>query len=344
MSHSIKGESGRAIGGFFALELSATSDHLLQHWTPPDTVGVIRRHNARSALHARLSALGARRLWLPAYCCPALAEAAPTGCSIQFYGQNAQLQPELSDFVKALRSDDVVLLINYFGAPPAPRIRQWLASRADVHWIEDRAHSLAAGAKAWGNDVLYSPRKLCGVADGGLLFARARAAKLPAPATLPAPAGTHEAALQRLAVEQGQSRSDYYPIYQQQEQAMAVADCDISALTWRQLQALSWKGMAQRRRQNYRSLQQHLSRYSWLGDARGFVPSHFVMTHPAAGELTAALHQQGVYAQRHWSTLVAPASFTHAHQLSQQLLSLPCDHRYDADDMARIVQALRPWL
>ena len=338
------GESFRGIGGFFALELPTASGNLLQHWLPADTVGTVRRHNARSALHARLSALGARRLWLPAYCCAALAEAAPADCSVRFYGQGKNLQADVPQLDRELRSDDAVVLINYFGAPPAARVRRWLASRADVHWIEDRAHSLASGRQAWGDDVLYSPRKLCGVADGGLLFVRRHATNLPMLPTLPAPGQTHDAALLRLAAEQGQHGIDFYSSYQRQEQAMTVTDNDISALSWQQLQTLGWKHMVQRRRQNYQLLQQQLSQYSWLGSARGFVPSHFVLAHPAADRLSSALHEHGIYAQRHWSPLAAPTSFTIAHQLSRQLLSIPCDHRYDADDMTRIVASLRPLL
>jgi len=49
-----------------------------------------------------------------------------------------------------------------------------------------------------------------------------------------------------------------------------------------------------------------------------------------------------VFCARHWADLPSPgADFPAEHDLSRRLLTLPCDHRYDAADMARVAQAFQ---
>lgn len=334
-----------AIGGFFALEnLPAHRHPLLQHWTPPDSVATVFRHNARSALKARLTVLGCQRLWLPAYSCQALAEAVPDSASLHFYPQNENLQLDLAHLSAQLCPDDVVVVINYFGAPPARQTLDWRQTRSDIHWIEDRAHTLAAGDRAWGDDVLYSPRKLCGVPDGGLLFARKHEQAIPAEPHLQPPDDVATAALLRLQAGNEIELAVSYRHYQQQELAMRADDRAISELTLQLLRAIPWRAQLLKRRQNYRHLQHHLSHYSFLGAARHYTPSHFVIRHRQARSLAQRLQAVGIFAQHHWQQLAAPSMFTEAYELSTQLLSLPCDHRYGIEHMEKICRALAPWL
>ncbi|NQD38055.1 DegT/DnrJ/EryC1/StrS aminotransferase family protein [Permianibacter sp. IMCC34836] len=334
----------KAIGGFFQLETAAQRpDSLWQHWLPADTVAVLTRYNARSAMHARLLALDCRRCWLPAYSCTALADAVPVTTETLFYPQDESLAPTAELFAQ-LQADDAVLVINYFGMPPTAATLARIQQHRHCHWFEDRAHSLAAGDSAWGDDVLYSPRKLCGVPDGGLLFARSRPTQIPGPASLPPPDHFAEPALLRLQEQVDSSTSHSFARYQQIEQAMRADDRAMSELSSAMLQSLPWRPLVQQRRQNYQFLQQQLVGISWLGELGEHTPSHFVIRHPDVEHLTNRLHQQKIYGQRHWRELAAPATFTQAHDLGQQLLSLPCDHRYDLDDMAAIVRALEPLL
>jgi len=331
------------MGGFFALELPPSRrQSLLTHWAPPDATALVTRHNARSALRARLEALGSCRLWLPAYSCRSLAEAAPASCTVLFYPQDDRLQVIPAEMERRVLAGDVFLIIDYFGQTPDLAVRAWVARRPDVHWIEDRAHVLDGGQSAWGDDVLYSPRKVCGVPDGGLLYLRRRSEALPSAVTGAPPEHYADAALARL--QERTSPGLAYRCYVRQEQAMTADNRAMSELALGLLAALPWRPLVASRQRNYRYLQARLAHHSFLGPLGACVPSHFVLRVRQADKVSAGLRAVGIFAQRHWAELAAPEQFTAAHSLSRELLSLPCDHRYGAEHMLRMVQALEPLL
>ncbi len=62
-------------------------------------------------------------------------------------------------------------MVAYFGLPISPVAKAFAARRRDLRIVEDRAQALDCGAESVGAWTLYSPRKLLGVADGGVLVA-----------------------------------------------------------------------------------------------------------------------------------------------------------------------------
>jgi hypothetical protein len=58
-----------------------------------------------------------------------------------------------------------------------------------------------------------------------------------------------------------------------------------------------------------------------------------------AGAVAERMADAGVFCARHWARLPSPAAdFPVEHDLSRRLLTLPCDHRYGEDDMARVAE------
>jgi hypothetical protein len=57
--------------------------------------------------------------------------------------------------------------------------------------------------------------------------------------------------------------------------------------------------------------------------------------------LCATLTAKGIFPAIHWSDLPSPPTFLAAHGLASELLTLPCDHRYDADAMLRMADIVR---
>ncbi len=68
----------RAIGGYQRLELPFYEANLAR--------AMIKTNSARSAIKLVLSSIGARKVWLPAYTCDAVVEAASdVGITVEFY-------------------------------------------------------------------------------------------------------------------------------------------------------------------------------------------------------------------------------------------------------------------
>jgi hypothetical protein len=317
------------------------TDSLWSLWTDGWTYYAAFR-TARSALASLLAQRDIRRLWLPAYACDVLAQASVGVEEIIWYGAGARLQIGIGSFA-SLRRGDAVLAIDYFGRSPDAAFRQFAASRPDVLWIEDRAQAMAPDGPAWGDVLLYSPRKLIGVADGGLLVSATR---------LPQPDAAHdpvdEASLwapedARSADPDGRAPETWFPLFQQRE---AAFDIDRRPISRRTLEALSRvdAGTAIRRRQaNYYRLLMRLSDFAlWPDVWPDFAPLAFPVLIEDRDRVVGLMGARGVFCARHWSDLPCPKDgFPEAWTLSAHILSIPCDQRYDDHDMERAAEALK---
>lgn len=334
-----------AIGGFFGLALPQPSleHHCLRLWQsqPQNSLYL---HNARSCLHYLLSAQQAKRIWLPAYCCASLVEGADIGtASLNFYPLNPQLSPNVDFLKRHLLADDYVLAIDYFGRKPLPDFLALVTSRADIHWIEDRAQALFPDANPWGDWIIYSPRKLCGVPDGGILVSRLG---VPCPiveTVAPTSLDFMQAALLRFE-NVGQAESQQaYAAFIAAENKMAVSTQAMSQLTYSLLQTQDPSPWVATRQANYAYLHAALGQYQFFQENNlDFVPLGFVIQIPERDKIWETLCQQHIFAQRHWVDLpVSAQEFPEEHALSKQLLTLPCDQRYSTLEMERIVTTLR---
>jgi hypothetical protein len=174
------------IGGFFEThtpEGAAAGASILEAWTAGRPYAAFV--SARAAFAALVENFPGADVWLPAYICRDLAAAAPAD-RLRFYGVRDGLEPDLAPVLAQARPGDLILSVAYFGQPPGEATRAALARRPELRIVEDRAHALDAGSPAAGTWTLYSPRKLLGVADGGLLVG-------PAGAQVPQPAGPADA-------------------------------------------------------------------------------------------------------------------------------------------------------
>lgn len=326
----------KKIGGFFGLhdERGATASSIAELWGLSAQSWMFA--NGRSALNHLLQHLKPKRFWLPAYCCTSLTEAAQ-GFDLQYYPLNA-LSPDCDFLQKNLQKGDAALAIDYFGRNPDSAFLEFVAKHSDIHWIEDRAQALQPAAKAWGTYVLYSPRKLLGVTDGGIIVGN-----LPTASYEPAiePDTKHHAIL-RAADAAETDNATWYDAYKRNENALRVSRHAMSDVSKRILQHTDAHAIMAARKTNYALLMQSLSDIALLPkDALDFVPMGFPIRVKDRKTLAATLHAQDIFAAHHWPELPSPVHFVKEHALADSILTLPCDHRYDAHDMQRIIAAMK---
>jgi hypothetical protein len=333
---------GRAIGGFLPLRVACGASpamSVLDRWTAnnPD---VWLLHNARSALHSLWTGLKPHRVWLPAYTCSEIARAVPAGVAVQYYPLSKQLLPNV-DFLDGQISDgDHVLAIDYFGRPPATEFTSLVHDRTAIGWIQDGAHALGAADTAWGDWILYSPRKLLGAPDGGILVARQK----PLWPIVTVPASNFAFALpsiERLEDRDEIENERWYANYVREEAAMKISAQTISLLTMEVLRVSDFHQDCEARRRNYQTLHRRLGQWAFFPDPEiSFAPLGFPMRVEAAGAICANLAKQRIFAARHWTGLPSdPNMFVSEHRLATELLTLPCDYRYDELDMNRVADA-----
>lgn len=328
------------IGGFFsrAEPMQDCALSVAQAWALPEQPeqGFFC---ARAALAALLAYLAPNRLWLPAYLCPSLIEAA-TGHRINFFSVDELLEPDFTKLAPALQSGDVVLAINYFGRAPCQAFRQLVKNHPDVLFIEDCAQALDTGRPVWGHWRLFSPRKLIGVAEGGYVVAGQGLS--PRWNTQPADKAFYQLLEQAplLRQQQPQANQLWHPLNQQREAAMSTAPWQITLNSHQLLWRLDHASIARQRRQNFTILATALANHSFLRVTEpDFAPLGFPLRlRPTKrSHVREALIDAGIFPAIHWNDLPSPSSlFPVAHQLAQELLTLPCDQRYTTTDMERI--------
>ena len=330
-----------AIGSVFPMPLDVPNDRIdnsiWQGWTAGWSY-VSSYSSARSALAALLRFKGTQRIWLPDFCCPALVEAAGA-VEIGWYATTPELDVSLASLVPSLRPGDAVLAIDYFGRAPRSEFLDLVSAQRDVLWIEDRAHALNPGLPAWGDIVLYSPRKILGVGDGGLMVSQS---PLPDPSSTPT-APLPIAQSQRQRDPDGLRPDRWFPAFRTQEAAFCVDDGRMSDLTKTVLERADGAAISARRQSNARFLAAALEDLAlWPTDPIDYAPLAFPICVADRDGVAQALAEQRIYCAKHWTDLPNdPAHFPAAHSLSAHILSLPCDQRYDERDMDRIVTAIR---
>lgn len=327
------------IGGFFPLELpgpnvlSSPAAGLLHTWTQGRPFAAYG--NARSALAALIAQHKPAQVWLPAFLCTVLTDAVAPALQ-RFYAIDGDLRADLDALAQAAPGD-LVLGVNYFGCGPDAAFLRWVATRPDLVLVEDCAQDVVPGA-AWGQWRLFSPRKVVGVADGGILVGLRPAADPPQPASPAADAALlWRAPLLRFEDPQQQGSVSWHAANQAREAAMRVSDHGATRLSLALLARYDAHDIALRRRANFAVLQAALGTHQLPLRAHAHSVPFAFPVRVAADHRDAVLrqlHAQGVYAAVHWSTLpVAAADFPQAHQLAQTLISLPCDQRYEAAHM-----------
>jgi dTDP-4-amino-4,6-dideoxygalactose transaminase len=292
---------------------------------------------ARSALAALLRARRVRRVWMPAYICPAVSEGvAAAGAEPCYYGVTSRLGTEITEVARRAETGEAVIGVAFFGRELDAPFWDLRRQRSEILWIEDRAQA-ADRAAHHADAAICSPRKLVGVADGGLLFT---SAAVPEP-TLPA-ANLWAPEDARALDAAGTSPASWHGLFQTREANVAAAPTAMSERGLAALKGLPAAPMAEARRRNWRQLAARLADYAlWPDLDVDFTPLAFPIVTPDADESVRALAEERIWAPRHWPALPSPADrFPEAHKLSRRLVSLPCDQRYGEADMSRVADAV----
>jgi hypothetical protein len=331
-------KNATGIGGFIGLEPPSSCPT----GSAQGPGAALRFRNARAALAHLLSWLAPPRVWLPAYiCAEAAAAAARDGREVRFYRVGGDLTPDASGLESQLRPGDAVIGVDYFGAP-AQGLPELAERLPDIPFIQDCAQGLWPAPEPWGRWLIYSPRKVVGVPDGGLLVSRAETPPPPRWARPPAGIDHLAPALMRFEDAAGAHNDVWYDAYRQAEARMTADPLPMSRLSGVLLEALDLEAAARRRRANAAALMSALGEHGlWPAERLlAGAPLGVPVLAPDAGGAAQRMAQRRIYCARHWSELPSSADdFPDEQQLSRRLLTLPCDQRYDPGDMAEVAAA-----
>ena len=337
------------VGGMFGLEIGGANRTQNRGTAPLFLRGdPLLLTMARSAFLILHRTLKPGKVWLPSYLCDVVLGALP-GDAICFFAIDERLQIIERDWMNDVHEGDMVVFIDYFG------FNNWESTGAEARakgaWvIEDACHALVNSRfSEHAHFVVCSPRKFVGVPDGGILIAQGGAEtpvwKLENPPTvwsMDALNASVRRAMFDYAAEAGEN--GWFSMYQRSEATAPLSPFAMSELTQFILRnVVDWTAVAARRRFNYEWLAER------FGDLAIFphlpeevVPLGFPVRLTNRGEVRQRFFDDHIFPAIHWACPeeVSPA-FEHAHRLSGQILSIPCDQRVTATELERIAAVMR---
>lgn len=305
--------------------------------------------SARSGITLLIEQLAPGRLWLPSfYCNHMLDRLQRCGTPVRLYGIGSDLQPVSLDWTAEVEPGDLVIVTDYFGFPCNLECKQRIRKQGGVV-LEDACQALLSQEVGQDADfVLYSPRKFLGVPDGGLLILQ-NDQELMNVRLDPPPDGwwlkAFSASLMRREFDHGSGERQWFRLFQEVEQEAPELPCAMGELSrLLVLQGFDYEQIAARRISNYRLLADKLGEYALFPNLpEGVVPLGFPVRIKNRDQIRQTCFEHSIYPPHHWPIRgVVPESFEESHHLSAEIMTLPCDQRYEQSAMEQVVDCIIP--
>jgi len=194
---------------------------------------------------------------------------------------------------------------------------------------------------------VFSPRKFFGVPDGGILR-DSRAYLRHWPTLIPPPAEWWLACLEATTLRRDFDRHGgerrWYELFRQTQADAPAGPFAMSRLTQALLSgAVDAALTARRRRHNYRCLAEQLRELALFPELpAGVAPLGFPVCLAERDRVRQRLFARRIYPPVHWPLDgVVPTEFSDSHLLAREIMTLPCDQRYDPDDMDALAAAVK---
>ena len=316
----------KEIGGYFELE-----DFGGKEYYP----NLYKVNLGRTALRWLLEGRGYTKIYLPVFLCESVTEACEQhGIRISRYQLDAELNVLLPR--KKLGESECLYLVNYYGQLTDEKILAYQKIFGNI--IVDHTHAFFQKPLP-GVDTLYSCRKFLGVSDGAYLSTDAELE--PEKKPLDHSMGRMEHILGRYEYDAGtfyQKMLDNAANYHEMEIRR------MSRLTGNLLRTMDYSGIKTRREQNYRLLSQLLpSRNAFTGEVPEG-PFAYPYYHKNGLELRRWLAGRKIFVPTNWRNILEEFDRdTMEYDWAANVLPLPCDQRYGAEEMQYIADSIREW-
>lgn len=292
----------------------------------------------------------ATRVWLPSYICNEAVEPfRNSAIQVAFYPIDQQLVPDLTEMKIENPQTEVLVYVHHFGFSKGIEEISSFCREQKIKWIEDAAHCLSDSLQvgAFGDAVVFSPRKLLPVCGGGVLYLRSQFALEKLDLLRPVPPVVERKCfvglllrrlLNVLRIPYRQIKMMFRSSEDGEQQDHPTGDGEprmgIGEMSYRQLQQYSRNDLDEIRairRRNYLRLEQMLRSINvgqplFDGLPRDVCPYVFPICVDSRDAVRQQLRMKGIPAQS-WPQLPVEISgndaFTDANGLSEKMLLLP---------------------
>jgi hypothetical protein len=309
------------IGSYIELQLSSGKEYYSS---------LIKLNTARNSFEYILRVRNYKLVHIPYYTCDVMLEPLhKLGIAYKYYSINNDLDP-IIDF--EIKESEGFLYTNYFG------IKQGTVnklSKTIKNLVIDNAQAFFSHPVD-GIDTIYSCRKFFGVSDGAYLKLNSDIRF-----TLENDSSVDRMAYLLKRIDFGVEKS--YQEYVETDKTLINNDMKfMSPITQRILAGIDYKACQEIRTSNFTHLHSRLSKFNSLNIDSSFINAPlvypFLLTSTGVKE---KLISQKIFVATYWPNVLewtTPEMFEN--YLTRHLIPIPIDHRYNHNDMNRIVKIL----
>lgn len=308
----------KEIGGYLGLESFSGREY------HTDLVGV---NSGRNALLYVMKVRGYHKLYIPRFLCDSVSELCRReGFEFEEYSIDSLFLPV---FDRTLGQGEALYIVNFYGKISNDMVRQMQSKWGSI--IFDNVQAFFQKPVS-GVDTVYSCRKFFGVPDGGYVAAHGQ--KLPLEPDCSRERMTH--ILGRYEV----SGAAFYNAFQENDELFYDMPLrEMSSLTHNILRGVDYDEVRRKRNENYAVLEDALGARNLMSFAAPDGPYCYPFYCKNGMELKRKLAQKKIYVPTLWPN-VRVHEGTIEKDLAENILPLPCDQRYTAEDMRYIIKSI----
>jgi len=313
----------KPIGGYFSLELlQGESYH-------PHAIAL---NTGRNCLEYILRCRGYRMVYIPYYTCEVVLEPFhKLGVSYVYYHINKQL--EIAEDI-SLSEDEALLYTNYFGLKQA--YVEKMAKYYGKQFIVDNTQAFYAKPIA-GVDTFYTCRKFFGVPDGAYLYTDANA-----DFEIEQDVSYDRVSFLMKRLDLG-AEAGYADFHEQSKRLVGQPIKRMSNLTEQMMKGIDYRSVAQKRRENYKYLHQHLAETNQLSLELDEEAIPMVYPYLTKDEkLKQKLIDERIYVPTYWPNVLEWSEEMDLERLLvRNTCFLPMDQRYGIGEMERMINVIQ---
>ncbi len=324
--------SVKEIGGYFSLDLGALGECNNECFSSIRKEDKIRMNAARYAIVYSVKEGGFSKVFLPIYMCESVKETLEKyNIGYSFYNINKELEPT----IESIDENECIMICNYFGLKNKQFYEKYINKFKNIIFDNTQCFYQKPFIKD-GIYNVYSPRKFFGVPDGAYLIKR-NIKKI----NLDISVSSDYSSFLLKSIEDG-TNSGYKEYLDSESRIAAEGMKGMSKLTLNILSSINYDYVKQCRSENFKVLSNLLRQSNSLFvnyDADLYPMVYSYLTDKE--ELRTKLINNKVYIPQWWKwVLKTQEANDFEKRLSQFLLPLPIDHRYNSGDMEYIAKLL----
>ena len=309
----------KEIGGYFGLDNALGREYYPQ---------LQKLNTARNALIYLCRAKNIKKVYLPYFLCDSVAVACENAGVVY---EQYPIYPDFTpNFSAKMKNGEWLYIVNYYGQISNERIAALQKQHQNV--IVDNVQAFFQQPVA-GVDTIYSCRKFFGVPDG---------AYLSTDAVLPVALEVDKSAdrMRHILGRYEGLASDYYADFKRNDAAFRELPLmKMSLLTENLLRAIDYENAAITRNRNWNILHNGLGKQNKLRLTASAGPYAYPYYCKNGMALKKRLAEKKIFVATLWPNVLQMTE-TLEKDYAENILPLPCDQRYDAQDMETIIKAV----